>query len=118
MKTPIPTPVATASASACQTSPSVREASSSVRQASVSACQASACADEASAFVCRSYGKSELAALYLPNILPASANKAFNEWIEAFPGLSRELAANGLTLHSKRYTPAQVRIITGALGEP
>lgn len=104
MKTPIPTSVAPASASA-------GEASSSVRQAS-------ACAGEASAFVCRSYGKSELAALYLPNILPASANKAFNEWIEAFPGLSRELAANGLTLHSKRYTPAQVRIITAALGEP
>ena len=69
-------------------------------------------------FVCRSYGKSELAALYLPQILPASANKAFNEWIDAFPGLTQLLAGTGLRPHSKRYTPAQVRLIVGALGEP
>lgn len=69
-------------------------------------------------FVCRSYGKSELAALYLPDILPTSATKEFNEWIAAFPGLAEQLAATGLAPRSKRYTPAQVRLITAALGEP
>lgn len=69
-------------------------------------------------FVCHSYGKSELAALYLPNILPASAMKEFNEWIAAFPGLAEQLTATGLARRSKRYTPAQVRLITAALGEP
>lgn len=69
-------------------------------------------------FVCRSYGKSELAALYLPDILPASATKELNEWIAAFPGLTEQLAATGLARKSKRYTPAQVKLITAALGEP
>lgn len=69
-------------------------------------------------FVYRSYGKSELAALYLPHILPASAMKEFNEWINAFPGLTGQLAATGLAKRSKRYTPAQVRLIATALGEP
>ena len=63
----------------------------------------------------RSYGKSELASLYLPDILPGSAMREFNEWIAAFPGL---MEATGLARKSKRYTPAQVRLIAGALGEP
>ena len=66
----------------------------------------------------RSYGKSELASLYLPDILPGSAMREFNEWIAAFPGLMEALCATGLARKSKRYTPAQVRLIAGALGEP
>lgn len=73
---------------------------------------------EESAFAYRSYGKSELASLYMPDILPSSAMRVFNEWIDAFPGLAAQLIATGLALKSKRYTPAQVRMITGALGEP
>lgn len=73
---------------------------------------------EETTFAYRSYGKSELASLYLPHILPTSAMRVFNEWIDAFPGLAAQLAATGLALKSKRYTPAQVRMITGALGEP
>lgn len=66
----------------------------------------------------RSYGKSELASLYLPDILPTSAVREFNEWIAAFPGLAESLAATGLAPRSKRYTPAQVRLIASALGKP
>lgn len=62
--------------------------------------------------------KSELASLYLPDILPGSAMREFNEWIAAFPGLMEALYATGLARKSKRYTPAQVRLIAGALGEP
>lgn len=73
---------------------------------------------EESPFRYRSYGKSELASLYLPDILPGSAMREFNEWIAAFPGLAESLRATGLARKSKRYTPAQVRLIAGALGEP
>lgn len=73
---------------------------------------------EIRAFQYRSYGKSELAALYLPDILPSSAMREFNEWIRAYPGLIELLATTGLARKSKRYTPAQVRLIVGALGEP
>lgn len=66
----------------------------------------------------RSYGKSELASLYLPDILPTSAVREFNEWIAAFPGLSESLTATGLAPRSKRYTPAQVKLIVSALGDP
>ena len=66
----------------------------------------------------RSYGKSELASLYLPDILPSSAMREFNEWIAAFPGLIESLCATGLARKSKRYTPAQVKLIADALGNP
>lgn len=69
-------------------------------------------------FYCRSYGKSELAALYLPDILPQSAMKQFNEWIDLYPGLADELRKSGLRRKSKRYTPAQVKMIIKAIGEP
>lgn len=70
------------------------------------------------AFHCRSYGKAELAQLYLPHIQPASARKAFNEWIAANPYLEQQLCSKGLLPQSKRYTPAQVRLIVEVLGEP
>ena len=73
---------------------------------------------EDTVFRYRSYGKSELASLYLPDILPGSAMREFNEWIAAFPGLMKALLATGLAPKSKRYTPAQVKLITEALGEP
>lgn len=44
--------------------------------------------------------------------------KLFNEWIVSFPGLTERLRATGLRVRAKRYTPAQVVLITEALGEP
>lgn len=69
-------------------------------------------------FKVRSYGKSELAILYLPNISPQSAADALRIWIIKHPGLSEALAATGAKPKDKKYTPAQVRMIVEALGEP
>lgn len=41
--------------------------------------------EEEKAFQYRSYGKGELAMLYIPNIQQQSAVDRFNEWIEAAP---------------------------------
>lgn len=69
-------------------------------------------------FQIRSYGKSELASIYLPGITPDSACKTLRRWIDKYPGLSENLIATGLSATDRRYTPAQVRLIVEALGEP
>ncbi len=69
-------------------------------------------------FRARSYGKAELALMYLPHITPSSARRAFSEWIDFHPELRHLLTDSGLTPYSKRYTPAQVRLIVSVLGEP
>ena len=66
----------------------------------------------------RTYGKGELALLYLPNILQQSAVDRFNEWIEAAPGLKERLLATGMNPRARYYTPAQVRLIIEVLQEP
>lgn len=69
-------------------------------------------------FKVKSYGKSELASLYMPDVTPKSALEALRKWIDKFPGLKEALAAARLQLHDKRYTPMQVRLITEAIGTP
>ena len=69
-------------------------------------------------FPVRSYGKGELASLYLPNITQQSAVERFNEWIDAAPGLKERLLATGMNPRSRRYTLAQVRLIVEVLEEP
>ena len=69
-------------------------------------------------FRIRSYGKSELAAFYMPDISPKSAGEVMKKWIAKYPGLAEALAATGLESTDKRYTPAQIRMIVQALGEP
>jgi hypothetical protein len=69
-------------------------------------------------FRIRSYGKSELAQLYLPDITPCAARRTFNSWINLSPGLSDRLHQTGLSPSAHYYTPAQVRMIVEALGEP
>lgn len=56
--------------------------------------------------------------LYLPDILQQSAVDRFNEWIEAAPGLKERLLSTGMKLRSRRYTPAQVRLIVEVLQVP
>ena len=65
--------------------------------------------EEEKTFQYRTYGKGELALLYLPNILQQSAVDRFNEWIEAAPGMNPR---------ARYYTPAQVRLIIEVLQEP
>lgn len=74
--------------------------------------------EEEKRFQYRTYGKGELAMLYIRNVLQQSAVDEFNEWIAAHPGLPEQLAASGFKNRNKRYTPAQVRFLTNAFGEP
>ena len=73
--------------------------------------------EEEKTFQYRTYGKGELALLYLPNILQQSAVDRFNEWIEAAPGLKERLLATGMNPRARYYTPAQVRLIIEVLQE-
>lgn len=73
---------------------------------------------EEKSFQYRSYGKGELATLYLPNIQQQSAVDQFNQWIESAPGLKERLIATGMKPRCRRYTPAQVRLIVEVLQEP
>ena len=73
---------------------------------------------EEKTFQYRSYGKGELAMLYLPDIQQQSAVDQFNKWIEAAPVLKERLIATGMNPRSRRYTPAQVRLIIEVLQEP
>lgn len=66
----------------------------------------------------RTYGKSELALLYCPHITAAAARKKLSLWINTYPHLQENLQRIGLTDLSRSYTPAQVRLIVDALGEP
>ena len=66
----------------------------------------------------RAYGKGELAQLYCPNITAASARKKLMQWIGYYPHLMENLQAIGFSNASRSFTPAQVRLIVEALGEP
>lgn len=71
------------------------------------------------AFRIHEYGRMELAQLYCPGIMPESAWKKLKKWMEHSPGLLPALAALGYDpVHTRSFTPAMVRIITEALGEP
>ena len=65
------------------------------------------------AFVVRSYGKGELASMYIGGV-----QQQTNEWIRTAPGLEQQLQETGMTPTARRYTPAQVRLIIGVLGTP
>lgn len=66
----------------------------------------------------RTYGKSELAQLYCPHITASAARKKLSLWINTYPNLLESLQRIGMTDLSRSYTPAQVRLIVEALGEP
>lgn len=69
-------------------------------------------------FVIRTYGRTELAQLYCPNLCPEAAFRKLKQWIELSPELSGGLPALGVSSRSRTYTPAQVRLIVDVLGEP
>ena len=70
------------------------------------------------AFVVRSYGKGELASMYIGGVQQQTAVKQFNEWIRTAPGLEQQLQETGMTPTARRFTPAQVLLIIGVLGTP
>ncbi len=69
-------------------------------------------------FQVRTYGKSELAQAYCPEITPVAARRKLMYWISLQPELVRSLRAIGFQERAKCFTPAQVRLIVDALGEP
>ena len=69
-------------------------------------------------FKIRTYGRTELAMLYSPDINPESAYIKLNRWIDRYPGLRRKLKKLGHSQNSRQFTPAQVQLIVDALGEP
>jgi len=64
-------------------------------------------------FKIRCYGRTELAQLYCPDILPQSAFRKFMSWLRLNPRL-RTLAKR----RERTFTPAQVARIVKELGEP
>ncbi len=69
-------------------------------------------------FGIREYGRTELAQLYSPDIAPASAWKKLKGWIALYPGLTQKLESLGYNPGKRIFTPAQVKAITDAIGEP
>lgn len=69
-------------------------------------------------FIIRTYGRTELAQIYCPNLCPEAAFRKLKHWIDLCPDLRDGLSALGGSSHSRSYTPAQVRLIVAALGEP
>ena len=70
-------------------------------------------------FEIRSYGKSELAMLYFPNVQTAKgAMSNLNFWIRRCTDLYAALRACGMARKAKAYTPKEVALIIYYLGEP
>lgn len=69
-------------------------------------------------FKIRTYGRTELAQLYCPTMNPRAAFRKLMHWIDLYPHLNDHLADLGYLPHQRTYTPAQVKLIVEALGEP
>lgn len=69
-------------------------------------------------FQIKAYGKGELAQLYCPHITTSAARKKLMLWINCYPNLMDGLRSIGYSEISRTFTPAQVRLIVDALGEP
>lgn len=66
----------------------------------------------------QTYSKSQLAALYLPCIQPASARRTLRSWIAKNTKLQAALAQAGYSENAILLTPAQVKLFFKFLGEP
>lgn len=66
----------------------------------------------------RAYGRTELAQCYLPHLTPEAAWNKLKIWIYIHPHLSATLLRLGYNGHQRTFTPAQVKAIFDALGEP
>lgn len=69
-------------------------------------------------FKIHTYGRTELAQSYFPDMCPQAAYRKLNQWIDFHPNLRSELRALVTSDKTRTYTPAQVRLIVEALGEP
>lgn len=69
-------------------------------------------------FTIRTYGRTELAEMYLPHLSPNRTWRKLQEWIAVAPGLEQRLAQLGYRQSQRMWTPRQVGAIVEALGEP
>ncbi len=73
---------------------------------------------ETNVFPIRTYPKSELVHLYLPDLPIRSALHTWNEWVQFHPTLFKRLQRTGYRKSNKFFSPIQVRLIVEALGVP
>lgn len=69
-------------------------------------------------FTIRTYGFGELAQLYFPNISKNSASWQLNRWIRENSDLTLALEKAGKRKGQRLLSPAQVKLIVQAFGEP
>lgn len=69
-------------------------------------------------FRIKTYGRTELAELYNPNVAPETAWRKLRSWIRKYPGMVEQLLAAGYKRGQRSFTPRQVRIIVDGVGEP
>lgn len=69
-------------------------------------------------FRIKSYGRTELAQLYTPMVAAETAWRKLRSWIASYPGLTDRLRSIGYQTTQRTFTPAMVRMIVEAIGEP
>ena len=69
-------------------------------------------------FRIRSYGRTELAMLYCPDLTGLAAYRKMHRWMERCPGLMERLNDLGYEAQRRSFTPLELRVIVDALGEP
>ena len=74
--------------------------------------------DALAPFQIRSYGRTELAELYNPQVAPETAWRKLRAWIKKYPGMIDNLIAAGYKMGQRTFTPMQVKIIVDGIGEP
>ena len=75
-------------------------------------------ANDLERFVIKSYGIGELASYYSPGVTVGAARRKLMNWISLQPQLQLTLESMGFDHKVRCFTPAQVRAIIDALGEP
>lgn len=74
--------------------------------------------NDAPDFSCRTFGKSELAHCYCPELTLSSARRKLIQWIESVPGLCERLSRLGYKKECRVLSPAMVAAIVEAVGDP
>ena len=69
-------------------------------------------------FKIRSYGWTELALCYNPNLHPNSASRLLHRWVVRNEKLVKTLRAVAFCVRQRKLTPKQFGLIVDFLGEP
>ncbi len=73
---------------------------------------------EINGFKIKSYGWTELATLYNPEVKPETASKRLRRWVCKNGQLTHELSNQGWHKGTRLLTPMQVQVMVQYLGEP